>query len=114
MYQKYAVTKRGKIGLYVQLLKALYSCLHSALLLYKKLLTNLESRGFELKPYDPCIVVKTINSKNFPITWHVENMRLSHTENKVVEKIIKWMKRLYGDDMIIYRVKKTQLPWNEP
>ena len=114
MYQKYAVMKRGKIGLYVQLLKALYSCLHSALLLYKKLLTNLESRGFELKPYDPCIVNKTINSKNFTITWHVENMRLSHTENKVVEKIIKWMKRLYGDDMIIYRVKKTQLPWNEP
>ena len=63
VYRKYVVMKKFKIVLYVQLLKALYGCLGSTLLFYKKLLADLESRGFELNTYDPCVVNKTINGK---------------------------------------------------
>ena len=37
IYRKYVVTEKGKIVLYVQLLKALYGCLRSALLFYRNL-----------------------------------------------------------------------------
>ena len=42
--------------LHVQLLKALYECLRSALILYRKLLDDLEPKGFILNPYDPCVM----------------------------------------------------------
>ena len=63
VYMKYIVMEKGKMVLYVQILKVLYGCLRSALLFCNKLLVDLESRGFELNPYDPCVVNKTINGK---------------------------------------------------
>ena len=88
--------------LYVQLLKALYGCLRSALLFYRKPLDELEYRGFILNPYDPCVVNKMIGGKEFTITWHVDNLNISHVDKKVVDKMIKWMKGLYVQDMWIY------------
>ena len=76
-YRKNVVMEKGEMVLYVQVLKALYGCLCSALLFYKKLLADLESRRFELNLYDPCVVNKTTNVKQFTITWHVDNLKLS-------------------------------------
>ena len=89
--------------LYVQLLKALYGCLQNELLFYRKLLDDLESRGFSLNQYYPCVVNKMICGKKFTITWHVENLKISHVDKKVVEEIINWVKGLYGQDMSISR-----------
>ena len=51
MYQKYVITSsKGEPMLYVQLSKALYGLLQSALLFYKKLQTELEDFGFWGKP----------------------------------------------------------------
>ena len=41
MYQKCVVVEKGKMVMYVQLLKALYGFLGSALLFYNNLLTGL-------------------------------------------------------------------------
>ena len=92
--------------LYVQLLKTLYSCLHRALFFYKKLLEDLESRGFELIPYDPCVVKNTINGKQFTVIWHVDDLKLSHVDKELVDEMIEWMKSLYRNDMRISRGKK--------
>ena len=105
-YRRYVVTEKVKMVLYVQLLKSLYGCLHIALLFYKKLLADLESRGFELKPYDPCVVNNTINVKQLTITWHVDYLKLSHVDTGVVDKMIEWMNGLYGNGMLISRGKK--------
>ena len=102
VYRKYVVIEKGKMVLYVQLLKALYGCLRSALLFYRKPLDELEYRGFILNPYDPCVVNKMIGGKEFTITWHVDNLNISHVDKKVVDKMIKWMKGLYVQDMWIY------------
>ena len=77
-----------------------------ALLFYKKLVADLESRGFDLNPYDTCVVNKKINGKKFTINWHVDDLKLSHVDKEVVDKMIVWMKGLYGNDMRIYRGKK--------
>ena len=88
VYRKYVVTGKGEILLYVQLLKALYGCLRSELLFYRKILAGLESRGFSLNQYYPCVVNKMICGKKFTITWHVENLKPSQVDKKVVDEMI--------------------------
>jgi hypothetical protein len=64
IYRKYIyVGSDNKPVLYVKLKKALYGCLRSALLFYKKLLKDLKDRGFVVNPYDPCVANKTVNGK---------------------------------------------------
>eukprot|EP00957_Ditylum_brightwellii_P022548 1701161-Ditylum_brightwellii.AAC.1 len=59
LYQKYLeVGKNNKPIMYVKLCKALYGCLKSALLLYHKLVGDLQDLGFEVNPYDPCVANK--------------------------------------------------------
>ena len=74
--------------LYVLLLKALYGCLCSVLLLYKELLTDIKSIFFDINPYNLCVINKTINGNQFTITWHVDNLKLSHINNKMVDELI--------------------------
>ena len=88
VYRKYVVIEKGKMVLYVQLLKALYGCLQNELLFYRKLLDDLESRGFSLNQYYPCVVNKMICGKKFTITWHVENLKPSQVDKKVVDEMI--------------------------
>ena len=53
--------------MYVKLRKALYRCLKSALLFYKKLLGGLKSIGFKVNRYDPCIANAMINGKQMTV-----------------------------------------------
>ncbi len=47
--------------------KAMYGLLRSALLFYWKLVEDLESNGFKLNPYDPCVANKTVNGKQMTV-----------------------------------------------
>ena len=68
LYQKYISTdSKGEPSLFVKRQKALYGMLKSALLFYKKLLTNLSSQGFTVNPYYPCVVTKTIRGNKWQI-----------------------------------------------
>ena len=60
LYGDFAVKERGTVVIYVELLKALYGLLLAAVLFYKKLLKDLQDKGFVLNKYDPCVVNKTI------------------------------------------------------
>lgn len=53
--------KNGKKVLYVQVLKALYGMIKSALLWYDLYLTVLKKEGFEINNIDKCIAQKYIN-----------------------------------------------------
>ena len=56
MYREYVTySKNGVPMLYVRLSKALYGMLRAALLFYKRLRSDLEDRGFVVKPYDPFV-----------------------------------------------------------
>jgi hypothetical protein len=41
--------------LHVKMLKAIYGMLQSSLWYYKKFCKDIESIGFEVNPYDPCV-----------------------------------------------------------
>jgi hypothetical protein len=59
LYRKYVTTNtKGKAVLYVQLEKAVYGMMKSALLFYRKLVADLTSLGYTINPYDPCVANK--------------------------------------------------------
>ena len=42
-----------------------------------------------------------IGGKQFTITWHMDDLNISHIDKKVVDEMIEWMKGLYGQYMRI-------------
>ena len=86
--------------LYVKLLKALYGCLKSALLFYKKLAEDLKSQEFIINPYDPCVANKQVNGHQLTVVWHVDDLKISHVDKNEVTKFINWLKSMYQDDKV--------------
>ena len=100
LYRKYIILgKNGEPLLYVKLQKALYGLLQSALLFYKKLVEDLTADGFELNPYDPCVANKMVNGKQLTVTWHVDDLKISHFEEAEVDRLISYLKTKYGDNL---------------
>jgi Reverse transcriptase (RNA-dependent DNA polymerase) len=79
-YNEYVTQEGNHKVLYVQLLKAVYGTLQAALLFYKKLKKDLESIGFKINPYDPCVANRTVKGKQHTVTWHVDNLKSSHED----------------------------------
>jgi hypothetical protein len=97
LYESYVVQENNDKVLYVELLKALYGTLQAALLFYKKLKNDLESIGFKLNPYDPCVANRVINGKQHTITWHVDDLKSSHVDPRVNDEFLLWLEKMYGD-----------------
>ena len=55
--------------LYLQILKALYRCIESALLWYDLFANTLKDMGFKVNPYDKCVANKMIHGKQCTICW---------------------------------------------
>jgi hypothetical protein len=71
LYRKYiSVDAKGSAILYVKMQKAIYGLLRSALLFFKKLVSDLKSTGFKLNPYNPCVANKTVNGTQMS-TWTI-------------------------------------------
>ena len=54
--------------------------------------------GFKLNEYDKCVANKMINGKQCTIIWHVDDLKISHVEQKVVNDIIKRLKDKFGQE----------------
>ena len=74
--------------LYVRLSKAVYGLLQSALLFYRKLCSELEDHGFTVNPYDQCVANKMINVEQMTVTWHVDNLKITHMDSNEVTTCI--------------------------
>ena len=97
IYGKYIdIDGEGRAILYVKLQKALYGMLKSALLFYKKIVANLKGIWSKVDPYDPCMTNKEINGTQMTRCWHVDDLKVSHKEEREVAKIAEWLKGLYG------------------
>jgi hypothetical protein len=85
----------GKV-LYVRVKKAIYGMLESVLLFYKNLSGDLVKYGFDVNPYDPCVANKSCNQIQLTVSWHVDDLKISHHQEKVVSDFICWIKEQYG------------------
>jgi Reverse transcriptase (RNA-dependent DNA polymerase) len=86
---------KGKV-LYLPVKKAIYGMLESALLFYKKLSGDLVGYGFNVNPHDPCVANKEINHAQLTVSWHVDDLKISHRDAKVVSYFVEWIKQMYG------------------
>ena len=62
----------------------------------KHLTKTLNQWGFTINPYDWCVANKMINGKQLSIVWHVDDLKISHVDNKVVTGIIDQLSNKYG------------------
>ncbi len=104
LYRKYVFIGKGQQPmLYVKLNKALYGMLRSALLFYNKLVSELKELGFVLNPYDPCVANREINGSQQTVTWHVDDLKVSHLDPAVNTQLIKTLAKIYGPGITVSR-----------
>ena len=92
----FVVYEKGKKVLYVQLDKALYGCVQSALLWYELYASTLKDMGFELNPYDLCVANADIEGKQCTIVWYVDDNKISHENPKVIDEVIEKIESKFG------------------
>ena len=96
IYSKYvSMDSKGELVLYVCLLNALYGIMKAALLYYECFVCDIMAIGFKLNPYNPCVANKTVCSKQLTITWHVDDLKVSHKKYQVVSCMVRWLKAKY-------------------
>ena len=75
----------------------MYGCLKSARLFWDHLSNHLSKMGFTQNNYDLCVANKTINDNICTITWHVDDLKISHKDESVVQQVIKQIEKEYGE-----------------
>ena len=60
----------------------------------------MEEAGFTINPYDICVANKMVNGKQFTVMWHVDDLKASHKDSKVIDDFIEWAKEKYEDEGI--------------
>ena len=96
MYHPHMVKEKGKPVIYVELLKALYGTLRAACLFWETLSRKLQEWGLTMNPYDQCIANKEIDGQQCTITWHVDDLKISHVDKHVVKSIIQKIQDNFG------------------
>ena len=102
-FKNYVSIEKGKKSLYLQLTKALYGCMQSALLWYETFKDCLEEMGFKLNPYDPCVANKVIDGNQCTICWYVDDTKISHCDSKVVDSVIS---SIYNMSKLLHQKEK--------
>jgi hypothetical protein len=97
LYRKYiSVERKGMAKLYAKMQKAIYGLLRSALLFYKKLVANLESIGFKLNPYDPCVANTEVNGTQMTVCWHIDDLKVTYKDLRENTRFEDWCSETYG------------------
>jgi hypothetical protein len=96
LYTKFLCKENGKDIMYVRLAKALYGTLQAAMLFWKDLSGYLVSEGFELNPYDNCVANKLVDGKQCTVLWHVDDLKMSHVSDQVLEDLVDQLNDRYG------------------
>jgi len=75
------------------------------MLFYKKLVKDLQHYGFELNQHDPCVANKIVKGKQMTISWHVDDLKVSHVNPNEIDHFLKWVRETYGS---VAEVKSTR------
>ena len=96
IYRKYVtVNTKGQTILYVRLQNALYGIIKAALLFYQRFVKDLKSIGFVLNPCDPCAANKIVNGDQLTVAWHVDDLKVSHKDLKVLARMATLLEATY-------------------
>ena len=95
-YERFVTTDHGHKTMFLQLKKALYGCVKSALLWYRLFRDTLEEMGFVLNPYDPCVANAMIKGSQCTIVWFVDDNKISHKDPAVVRDVVQRIEAKFG------------------
>jgi hypothetical protein len=107
-YEEFVVYENNKPVLYVEILRALYGMLESALLWYNKFRKDLEEEGFIFNAYDPCVANKMVNEKQMTIKFHVDDIMSSHVDSTVNDKFLVFLNKKYGQHVEVKATRGNQ------
>jgi hypothetical protein len=79
----------------VQFQNALFGTMVASLLYYRKFVKSLTDIDFVINPYDMCVANNMIEGDQMTICFHVEDCKISHRKNKVMDSIIEYLKQKY-------------------
>ena len=96
VYADFTTNDNGKKTLFLQLKKALYGCVQSALLWYRLFRDTLQNLGFVLNPYDPCVANANIKGSQCTIVWYVDDNKISHKDATVVTDLVQRIEAKFG------------------
>jgi hypothetical protein len=82
LFRKFIFAEHYK-AVYVTLRKVCYGIIQAMLVFWKKLTSQLMTMGFKTNPYNACVANKLINRTTCTIIWHVDDIKISHTEKLV-------------------------------
>ena len=104
-YGKFVCIENGQEVLYVVMSRALYGMIQSSILYYRKFRKDIETIGFKVNPYDPCVANRIVKGSQQTVCWHVDDLKSSHKLKEVNDEFLKWLNEKYGD---IVEVKATR------
>ena len=78
----------------------IYRTIKTILLFYNKFRKNIELQGFEINLYDRCITNKIVNNNQMTVLWHINNLKTSHIEKKMLEKCVEFLRTIYNNNKI--------------
>ncbi len=88
--------ENGRHVLYLQLVKLLYGCVRCAILWLKLFSNTLKGMNHVLNPYDPYVANAIIRGTQCTITWYVDDNKILHIDQLVVDKTIKAIEGVFG------------------
>ena len=95
----------GKNVIYAKAKKAIHGTLQGAILAHNKLVKHMtKDWGFKPNHYNHCTMNKIDNGKQLIVVWHVNDLKILHKEQAVVETFIADLNSVYGT--------KEELPVN--
>lgn len=100
-YSTFVTHEKHEKVLYLQLKKALYGCVKSAMLWYNLFRETLEKMGFGINPYDPCVSNRMIKGKQCTIVWYVDDLKISHMRRDVILKILDAIQSKFDGELTI-------------
>ena len=87
--------KKGVQTLLVECWNAIYGTMIAGLLYYRNFSESLTAQGYTANDYDPCVWNKTIKDKQCTICFHVDDCKIFHVSDKVIDDTIKWLRCEY-------------------
>ena len=60
----------------------------------------METDDFVFNPYVPCVTNKEIKGENLTVLFHIDDLKVSHKDRRVVDQFKQWVDFMYGDPKI--------------
>ena len=61
--------------------------------------------GFDINPYDPCVANRMKNGSQQTVTWHVDDLKISHVDPMVNTEFLFKLAKIYGPGITLSRGK---------